>query len=368
MDCERVRDLLSDFHDGTLGEEERLRVDFHLRQCPACTTEAEGLKETVALLRGLSPGKAPPELLGGVLARIAAAEPAETPLWKKLFLPAHVKIPLEAAAAILLFFLVYGLPKEKAPEATAPSPHAAQTETAPSRENAFSLPGSIPRPGERRTEPARRMDFPIREARKEAPKDAGQAIPTADAPSAPLREPAERPGGGVAIPGPAKPRGTAGGAPQSPLPSVPAQRASTAAERIDPGLPAGSKTADEPADLRVFGAPPSRLLRPLPFGRDVTVEVSPENRLGLEERVAAAAIRLGGSVRLTPEPAATPPEGEASGKGVVRVHLPAASAESFLDGLRSMGTLFPEKGPAVTDLPLGPADGVVAYTVRIRVR
>ncbi len=98
------------------------------------------------------------------------------------------------------------------------------------------------------------------------------------------------------------------------------------------------------------------------------MDVAPEIRPGLEERIVETAIRMGGSVPRPPETAAGFSEKPSPGDGVVRVHLPIGSAESFLDALRTMGTIPPEGEPAAIDLPAGPSEGVVAYTVRIRVR
>ena len=59
----------------------------------------------------------------------------------------------------------------------------------------------------------------------------------------------------------------------------------------------GSADAEGGVDSRLsrsFAPPPSRLLRPLPYGRDIVVDVKPESREGAEERIAGAALRLGG--------------------------------------------------------------------------
>jgi hypothetical protein len=116
---------------------------------------------------------------------------------------------------------------------------------------------------------------------------------------------------------------------------------------------------------RVFAAPPSRLLRPLPYGRDVVLDVVPERRDGAEDRIAAAALRLGGIVERIELRRGQTPEGASE---TVRVVLPEAAAARFLEELDRIGTIPPEGKPAATDLPAGPRTGTVAYAVRIRVR
>jgi hypothetical protein len=171
------------------------------------------------------------------------------------------------------------------------------------------------------------------------------------------------------------------------LPAAPAVRASTESGRIVPAQvppsPAPEKEAAESASAgfagkrvaesegvrdaqegRAFAAPPSRLLRPVPFGREVLLEVSPGTREGVEERIAAAARRLGGGTERSDRASA----GATDGAAAVRVLVPEPSAAAFLEELRRLGTIPPEGVPSAVDVPSGPHPGTVAYTVRIRVR
>src|SRR4030066_797412 len=121
MECAKTWDRLSAYLDGDLPEQEREGIAQHLRKCARCAEEERALKETLSLLRNLPPGQAPPELLEGVRRRIGKDQ-AKTPLWKKLFLPAHIKIPLEAAAVVLVFLLAYGIRKEMPASKVSPAP------------------------------------------------------------------------------------------------------------------------------------------------------------------------------------------------------------------------------------------------------
>jgi hypothetical protein len=93
--------------------------------------------------------------------------------------------------------------------------------------------------------------------------------------------------------------------------------------------------------------------------------VAAQNRPGLEERIAAAAVRLGGSVQDEPAKAGIDSEGAVD---IVRVHLPADSARPFLAELSKLGILPAEGMSGMAVLTAGPSPEVVAYTVRIRVR
>ena len=318
MDCERVQDRLSGFLEGSLPEIEQAFVTAHLAECLPCKAVKEGLMETLQLLRSLPPRHAPPELMEGIRRRIAQVETPPAPLWKKLFLPAHIKIPLEAAAAVLLFFLVYGAQKGDLPKLFS-SPPAVKTAAAPavpSRPPAHTAPETV---SEGRP-PLREDTAPGRTARKErkSPSTAGSA--------------------------PAHPQSRAS------LPVVPAQRVSTAGGRVEP-----------PA-----AAPPlPRIARPAPLWGEVTLEVPAQQRAGLEERIAAAAIRLGGSALVVQD---SPGGAAESMSDAVRVHLRGDAATPFLAELSKLGTLPEEGMSGWAELPPGAATEVAAYVVRIRVR
>jgi hypothetical protein len=74
MSCDAIRDLLSAFLDGEADASERRLVEEHLSACAACRAELEGLRRTVAGVKGLPKLAAPPELAR----RIAEALPAAT--------------------------------------------------------------------------------------------------------------------------------------------------------------------------------------------------------------------------------------------------------------------------------------------------
>jgi hypothetical protein len=314
MDCERVQDSLSEFLEGSLPEIEQAGVIAHLAECLPCKAVKEGLEETLLLLRSLPPRQAPPDLLEGIRRRFAQEETPPAALWKKLFLPAHIKIPLEAAAAVVLFFLVYGAQKEDFPKLFI-SPPAAKMDVAPAAPVATPEGKVRAVPGASSAEKA-----PDRTARSER-----ESQRTATSP-------------------PASPRA------QFSLPVVPAQRVSTAGERVEP--PAAAP-------------PPPRIARPASLGGEVTIEVAAQHRAGLEERIAAAAILLGGSAQVMPGPPGGAAESMAD---AVRVHLPGDAAKPFLAELSKMGTLPEEGMSGWADLPPGGVTEVAAYVVRIRVR
>jgi len=351
MECAGTWDRLSAYLDGDLPEKEREGIAQHLRQCARCAEEERALKETLSLLRNLPPGQAPPELLEGVRRRIGN-EQEKTPLWKKLFLPAHIKIPLEAAVVVLVFLLVYGVQKEM-PPSNAPPPSSSigsgQPETVtgtPENRQKAVAPVRPPTGGSDR-------GISRETGKEETRRRIAAAMPEEKKPADDF---APRPDKST---GPAK----------TELPSVPATRVSTGGGAIGTAFP-GPSQAEEDFGPRIFSRPESRLLRPSPYEKEVTIEVPPGDREGIADRIADAALRLGGTFRreITFVPGGfgageTPPLRE-----IIRVVLPVDRAGGFLAELEKMGTVPPEETPGPVHLPAGPAPDTVAYTVRIRVR
>src|SRR5512140_372361 len=132
MDCKQVRNLLSEYQDGTLDAAAAAALAAHLRGCGECADCAGSLLAVRELLRDLPPDPAPPELLGRVLAAVDAEDrdarahsapgggEAERPFLTRF------RIPLEAAAAVLLFASLYWYQRTIPPAAPPPSAPAAQ--------------------------------------------------------------------------------------------------------------------------------------------------------------------------------------------------------------------------------------------------
>ena len=355
MDCTQVRNRLSEYQDGALDAEAAAALTVHLRGCGECAGCAGSLLAVREALRSLPPDPAPPELLARVRAAVEAedrdAGADSAPGGGDASRPflARFRIPLEAAAVVLLFASVYWYQRTPTPPARPPSAPTAQApETTP--------PVAIS---------------------PDASSSAAKVSPTGiRLPRGNPKKPREE------APAAAKPRTWAA----EDLPSLPAIRASTDSERIVPIAPFHGPSADPAgrgtpefevrqsaeteggADFRLsrsFAAPSSRLLRPLRYGRDIAVDVAPESREGAEERVAEATLRSGGIVERIERDSETGREGAS---GTIRVVLPEAAAAGFLDELRRIGTVPQENLQSAIDIPAGPRPGTIAYAVRIRVR
>lgn len=363
MDCTQARNLLSEHQDRTLDTAPAAALGAHLRGCGECAGADASLLAVRGLLRGLPPDPAPPELLARVLAAVESedrdARPISAPGGADAARPflSRFRVPLEAAAVVLLFASVYWYQQTSPPTARPPA--------APSVQAPVTTPPVDVSPEAGKASPSRPMA---------AKRDVAKGPPPAIRP--PGGNPETAMEAGPSLP---KPRPWAADG----LPSAPAYFASTDSERIVPAAPFPRLTADlegpgAPASggrrsaeaggganfrlSRSFAAPPSRLLRPLPYERDLVVNVKPESREGAEERIAEWALRLGGIVeRVERNPAGADP-----GEGRVRAILPVPVATRFLEEMDRIGTIPPEGKPDAADFPAGARAGSIAYTVRVR--
>jgi hypothetical protein len=356
MDCRLARDLLTEYQDGALDAAAAAALAAHLRGCGECADCAGSLLAVREVLRGLPPDPAPPELLPRILAAVEGeardvrADPHPVGADATRPFLSRFRLPLEAAAVVLLFAAVYGYQRTSIPPVRPPSAPTAQ---APAATPPFDISPEASSSAAKLPPPAVRLPRgnPKTAKKEEAPAALKpRAWTAADLPSAPAILASTS--SGRIVPFAPFPGPTADPA----WPGAPAS-----AERRSPGAEDGA----DPRPWPLLAAPPSHLLRPLPYGREIVVDVTAEGREGAEERIAVAALRSGGIVERIER------QGEPARivtTGAVRVILPEAAATVFLDELRRIGTVPAGDPPSANDLPAGPRPGTVAYAVRIRVR
>jgi hypothetical protein len=190
MTCHDARERFSALVDDALEADTRAGLDAHLATCGDCRRELQRFRDTLSLLHGVAPVRAPAGFVDRVL---EAARPAPWPrrLARGLFLPWPVKLPMEAAAIVLVAVgvaLVYrGTPElQQAARLEAPAPgRAAELERtappafapAPPREIARENKLEGAREQGEKSEPAERRLGKMREIR-EAPAAPKATEPT----------------------------------------------------------------------------------------------------------------------------------------------------------------------------------------------
>ncbi len=101
MNYHETRDWLSPYVDEALSADERARIDAHLQDCTECRGELDRFRQTLTLLHRLDPPRAPVGFVDRVLAQ-ARPLPWYRRWLARVFLPLPVKVPIEAAALVML--------------------------------------------------------------------------------------------------------------------------------------------------------------------------------------------------------------------------------------------------------------------------
>lgn len=150
MRCESVREQLTAYLDGELGDERGSAVRGHLRGCEACRHVAADEALVRDGLRALPPLDPPPSLWAGVQQRLAAAEvaDAERSAWRRAlarWAPRMPQIGLAGAAvAAAIILLVVRMERGDAPSPGKPPAESNPIAVGPDRTE--SAPSPAPRP------------------------------------------------------------------------------------------------------------------------------------------------------------------------------------------------------------------------------
>ena len=298
MTCDEARERLSALLDEALSPVERDALDAHVATCVDCRRELGLLRNTVALLRAVDPARAP----AGFVDRVRAAAP-RAPWYRRvqraLFVPWPVKLPLEAAAIVLVGVIVVSLFKttpelEQAARVETPSP--AVTE-APRR------PDELDAPPRREVEPTPAPAAP-------AQGEERAASLTHDATDAARR------------------RDLAKAAP-SPAPAAPAEpKAERQVSTAQPARDAAKKGADE-AVSRL----PARPATPA----DVSGQLVVKDREAAARFITELMAKAGG---------AEIGRSAVAGAMVIELTLPRTAWAEFTRELTALGTWTPDQEPA----------------------
>ncbi|HEX2500074.1 MAG TPA: anti-sigma factor [Methylomirabilota bacterium] len=192
MTCQDARELLSALLDEALPASERQELDGHLAGCAECRRELDGLRETVALLGGVPSVHAPAGFVDRVMAE------AYRPSWARraldaLFRPLRVKLPLEAAAVLLVGVSALYIYQRSPEVRELARQESRESSPAPAVTPSASAPPAAPREA---GEPSRFRD--LAPDAKRAPAEQGAAreearqAPPAVSPPAPAPSPAQR--------------------------------------------------------------------------------------------------------------------------------------------------------------------------------
>jgi len=102
MECSDVQEKLSAYVDAMVSSEEKMFIDEHLKACQKCNDSLADLKKTLQYVQSLEEIEPPPWLVQKVMARVRGEAEQRKGILAWLFYPLHIKLPLEALAAIFI--------------------------------------------------------------------------------------------------------------------------------------------------------------------------------------------------------------------------------------------------------------------------
>lgn len=186
MTCGEMESLLAGLLDGALSEEERNRVEAHLRTCETCRKTLAELENADRLVKSMEEVEPPPWLKTRVMARVLEEARGKPGILRMLFYPLHVKVPIQALATVLIAVVAWNVYKTGEPEFrhAAPPPAAvqetpkAQVPTAPAQAPAAGT-ARDDRPAIREKKAFAPPPAPLEDRRERKP-DAAREMPRAD--------------------------------------------------------------------------------------------------------------------------------------------------------------------------------------------
>ncbi|HEY7676363.1 MAG TPA: tol-pal system protein YbgF [Candidatus Methylomirabilis sp.] len=327
MTCDEARAAFSDLYDGALSGAPLVALDRHMEGCPACRAEWDAFVKTIHALGGLGSAEPSP----GFAARVR--EQLEAPPWwsrlvRALFLPARVKVPIQALALVLVAFtgvMLYQRSPELRRQAEVPAvPEPAARQVAPAPSSAPAprpapppAGGTAPRPAAERTEG--KVATKARRAEERGAGGRADVHTPADS-----LQPAKQELGGAAPAAPGVPTPTAR------LEDEKDRAARDAVPTPPPALPAQEEAKE-----------PGKTTAPAQAGK--VAEVPPvarakEPESGVAARRSRESAPTPGPSRLAAPPAPAPPAAPS----------PAAPAP--------MATQAPTREGQIGSIPAGPAD------------
>jgi hypothetical protein len=158
MKCTDIRDKVSGYIDGTISPEEIILIEGHLEACQECKEYFADMRKTVDYVHNLEEIEPPAWLTRKVMAKIRSEAIPKKGIVQRLFSPLYIKLPLQAAVAVLLAvttLYVYktmqpelklaNMPLEERRPLTLPqgkerSPELAENKAVPSQTGKRSLP------------------------------------------------------------------------------------------------------------------------------------------------------------------------------------------------------------------------------------
>lgn len=116
MECNNFQQKLSDYIEGIISSEELALIEEHLKTCSTCNKSFADIKKTLSYARDLEDIEPPAWLRDKIMSRIKTETDPKGGFLRKLFYPLHIKLPIEAVAAVFVAVTAFYIFKTIQPE------------------------------------------------------------------------------------------------------------------------------------------------------------------------------------------------------------------------------------------------------------
>jgi hypothetical protein len=116
MECGEIREKLSDYIEGLISSEEKRSIDEHLMSCEMCSEYLSDLRKTVNYVQNLEEISPPQWLTERIMTKVRSESQPKKGILERLFYPLHIKLPIEAVAAVLVIVISIYMFKAFLPE------------------------------------------------------------------------------------------------------------------------------------------------------------------------------------------------------------------------------------------------------------
>jgi len=128
--CSDIEKNLPAYLEDDITLQEKKLIGEHLETCTDCRKTLEGLKKTRDLVRSLEEIEPPPWFKQKIMARVREEAAEKKGIFRKLFFPMHIKIPIEVFATCLVVVMALYVFKTTGPEIKSLQTPSETTQTA----------------------------------------------------------------------------------------------------------------------------------------------------------------------------------------------------------------------------------------------
>ena len=102
MKHHEIRHKLSEYIDGSVTAMENAEIEKHLQTCTVCNDALRELKKTIEYIKAVDEVEPPAWMAQKTMAKVRAEAEQKQGFFHRLFLPLHVKLPIQAVAVLFL--------------------------------------------------------------------------------------------------------------------------------------------------------------------------------------------------------------------------------------------------------------------------